>query len=198
MSGEKQTYKYIIQNSILNDNRVEVQLESAVEYLFFKFFVLYTPCSKISRRSRSLEEYGWSGKINAQNGLQKSLIPIIDLSSNHFIFTDKDDLAERFDEKALVDFNLSNVDIERCVIGITAEQNKLLKLLRHIRNCLAHGKYIVIKNSKEEPTMIMQDNNHNVTARIVLRVSTLIGIIKVIDKNNLVCWKEILVQTSGL
>lgn len=192
MALEKQTYKYLMANSILNDNRNEKRLDFSVEYLIFKFFVLNTPCIKASRRSKSLEHYGWKGKINDQNGLQENLSSIINLNSHEFIFTDKNDLNARFEENDLVDNRLKNIDIERCVIGKTLESNKLLKLLRHIRNSLAHGKYIVVNNSQDVMTIVMQDDDQrNVTARIVLRISTLIGIIKIIDKNNLLSWKEI-------
>lgn len=189
----KQTYQYKVEKSILNDSRQEVKLAKEVEYLFLKFFVVYTPCETTSRKSISLKEYGWKENFNSPNGLQQKLLPTIDLTSNRYIFTDKDDLSERFKENQLPDNMLEDIVTERCVIGKTPESNKLLKLLRHIRNCLAHGKYLVVENSIDQRMMIMQDDNiHNVTARIILKVSTLIEMIKIIDRNNSIGWREVL------
>jgi peptidyl-tRNA hydrolase len=192
-SKQHQTYKYIKNKSILNDSRPEVVLDSKVEYLLLKFFVVNTPCETTSRRAISLKEYGWKEKYNSKYGLQKRLDPIIDIDSGNYIFTDEDDLLDRFEENKLMDNMLEDIITERFVIGKTPESNKLLKLLRHIRNCFAHGKYLVVKNSIDQHMMIMQDNdNNNVTARIILRVNTLVEMIKIIDKDNSIGWKEIL------
>lgn len=188
----RQTYKYIIDNSILNDDRDEISLDFRTEYLLFKFFIVNTPCDDISRRGISFENYGWLGKINKKNGLQQSLKPIFDLDLKRYIFTDINNLTEKFKENDLVDCKLKNIDLERCVIGKTLG-NKLQKFCRHIRNCFSHGKYIVVLNSINELTLVMQDDNrYNVTARIVIKVSTLVEMIKIIDIDNLIGWKEIL------
>ena len=195
MSKRKQyqTYKYIKSKSILNDSRPEVVLDSKVEYLLLKFFVVNTPCENISRRSISLKEFGWREKYNSKNGLEKKLNPIIDINANNFIFTEEDDLLDKFKENQLTDNMLEDITTERFVVGRTSESNKLLKLLRHIRNCLAHGKYLVINTSINQQMMIMQDDDkNNVTARIVLGVNTLIEMIKIIDKDNSIGWRGIL------
>ncbi|HCX64389.1 MAG TPA: hypothetical protein DHN33_04170 [Eubacteriaceae bacterium] len=192
-SKQQQSYKYIKDKSILNDSRPEIVLDSKVEYLLLKFFVVNTPCETTSRKSISLKEYGWKEKYNSKYGLQKKLDPIIDFNSGNYIFTDEDDLLDRFEDNKLTDNMLEDIITERFVIGKTPESNKLLKLLRHIRNCFAHGKYLVVKNSIDQQMIIMQDDNtHSVTARIILRVNNLVEVIKIIDKDNSIGWKEIL------
>ncbi|MBM7560904.1 hypothetical protein [Fusibacter tunisiensis] len=192
-SKQHQTYKYIKNKSILIDSRPEVVLDRKVEYLLLKFFVVNTPCETTSRRAISLKEYGWKEKYNSKYGLQKRLDAIIDFNSGNYIFTDEDDLLDRFEENKLMDNMLEDIIAERFVIGKTPGSNNLLKLLRHIRNCFAHGKYLVVNNSIDQHMMIMQDDDtHNVTARIVIKVDTLIGLIKTIDRNNTIGWEEVL------
>jgi len=192
-SKQHQTYKYIKNKSILIDSRPEVVLDRKVEYLLLKFFVVNTPCETTSRRAISLKEYGWKENYNSIYGLQKRLDAIIDFNSGNYIFTDEDDLLDRFEENKLMDNMLDDIITERFVIGKTLESNKLLKLLRHIRNCFAHGKYIVVENSINQNVIIMQDDNtYNVTARIVIKVDTLVGLIKIIDRNNTIGWEEVL------
>ena len=87
----------------------------------------------------------------------------------------------------LLDGSLSDYDTERAVISDTNESNKYLKLFYRIRDGFAHGKFLLKYSSTHEKMVIIQDNNtHNVTARIVIKLSTLLSIIETVDINGII------------
>ena len=114
------------------------------------------------------------------------LANVINFSNNYnFEFTDKNDLRDQFISHDLSDGALVNVDDERAVIAKTNERNKYLKLFHRVRDGFAHGKFLLRKASTGEKMVIIQDNDsNNVTARIVIKLSTLLSFVDVIDIYN--------------
>ena len=82
---------------------------------------------------------------------------------------------------------MADLSFERCVIGKTNATNKYLKLFYRVRDGFAHGKFC-LRLSKENIKMIViqDDDGHNVTGRIVIRLSTLIAFITAVDINHLI------------
>ncbi len=120
--------------------------------------------------------------------LGEALVDVINLNRNeNFIFTEKDDLRDRFETCDLLDGDITNLNIERGVIGKTSETCNHLKLFYRIRNALAHGKFkLRLNNANEKIVVIQDDNGHNVTARIVLKLSTILSLIDATDINGLI------------
>ena len=189
----EQKYKYIKTNSILYDSNDEYNLDQKEIYSIYSFFVIYSLCNNISFKQRTFVDYGWeSNKINQ---IKIELKKTIDFDNENFIFTDKDNLKENFERCNLMDGALNNVDNERFVIGKTKENNSYLKLFYRIRNCFAHGKFILRYTTNNEKVVVMQDDDkYNVTARIVLKLETILNIINVIDRNKLITSEKKLVK----
>ena len=107
------------------------------------------------------------------------------MNNESFIFhSGKGDITELYIKNGLADGRLPDCDKERAVISKTSESNKYMKLFYRIRNGLAHGKFILKYSSKHEKMVIIQDDDtRNVTARIILRLSTLMKLVEAIDAN---------------
>lgn len=204
MNNGKQTYRYIKEKSILYGQIDEYELSKEEYFILYSFFVTYSMCSTQSAKKRTFGDYGWSthnieitntfGKReNTELGLL--LKGILDFDNYYFVFSDKDDLKEKFKKVGLNDGALSDLDNERAVIAKTSEKNKYLKFFYRIRDCLAHGKFLLKLSSANEKMIVMQDDNgNNVTARIVIKLSSLLNFVKVIDRKGLININDIKVN----
>ncbi|MDE5737837.1 MAG: hypothetical protein K2H93_05665 [Oscillospiraceae bacterium] len=208
MAKSTQTYPYKITDSILYNLTDEYELSISEYFILYSFFVTYSCCGKQSGKKRTFKEYGWDkfarlnfGKIEADKTiyLKDNLNEIINLDDRtHFIFTtDNDDVRQCFQQINLCDGQLSDIHTERAVITRTSESSRYLKLFYRIRDGFAHGKFVLKLNDDNEKMIIIQDDDgHNVTGRIVIKLNTLIEMIKIIDKNNLLKWREIYGQAN--
>lgn len=182
---KEQTYKYKREESIVLNFDDDYELSQEEYYLLYSFFVTYSMCGNQSGKKKNFVDYGWQN-INLKNSpLETELQKIINLKEKQFVFTDKDNLKEEFKNNNLTDGKLSDYTTERCVIAKTNENNKYLKLFYRVRDGLAHGKFYLKKEQDEKIVIIQDDNTHNVTARIVIKLQTLLNIIKIVDKNSI-------------
>lgn len=192
---DKQTYKYIKEKSIVYGIEDQYSLSKDEYYMLYSFFVTYSMCPNQSGKSKDFVDYGWDDNVLVRNinGKQQStdlylaLKNVLDLDKNkNFVFTDKNELKEKFISLDLGDGILHNFDTERAVIGKTNAANKYLKLFYRIRDGFAHGNFKLVFSSNNEKTVVIQDNsNANVTGRIVIKLSTLLGFVNAVDKNNM-------------
>lgn len=182
---DKQKYQYKRENSILGSCIDEYKLSEEEFCKLYSFYVTYSMCGSQSAKKRTFIDYGWPDNAISKTELGEKLKSVLKLSYNKkFVFTDKDNLAEQFHLLELDDGELINLDQERAVISKTSENNNYLKLFYRIRNGLAHGKFRLLFSSSGERMVIIQDDNtNNVTARIVIKLSTLLLYIDVIDVN---------------
>ena len=201
---QKQTYKYRKANSILYNLTDEYVLTNEEYYELYSFYVTYSMCGNQSMKKRKFTDYGWkshniqetkNGK-NHKTDLGIALERVITFDSDHFSFsTGDDDLGVLFRKYNLEDGPIIDLSTERAVIGITHEDNKYLKMFHRVRNGLAHGKFILrYSSSKEKMVVIQDDDSNNVTARIVIKLSTLMEFINVIDLDDLI--KKKIVQEN--
>lgn len=184
-------YKHVKAHSILNGLHDDYVLTTEEYGLLYEFFVTYSLCGAQSMKKRNISDYGWEGSIT-KSGLKKELLKHLALDSNeNFMFlNDKDKTKAKVENKfksvGLQDGNEFDFNYEHAVIGRTNENNAYFKLFYRIRDGFAHGRYILILTEKNEKMIIIQDNDaHTVSARIVIKLITLLEIIKVIDKNNI-------------
>lgn len=189
----KQTYKYRQEDSILQGKN-DYALEQEEYYLLYNFFVTYSVCGTQSFQKRSFIDYGWDtnniefkeNKKKKDTALGAVLKKCLNVYRKEFMFTEKDNLKTLFIQNKLPDKVLPNYDTERAVIGIT-NGNRYIKLFHRIRNCLAHGRFLLKYSSNSEKMIVFQDNDKdNVTARMLLKLQTLLDIILAIDKNKLI------------
>ncbi|MDD3068262.1 MAG: hypothetical protein PHF05_09760 [Candidatus Izemoplasmatales bacterium] len=187
MKKTAQTYQYKVADSILGKTQDEYAFSENEYYRIYSFFVTYSMCGTQSAKKRTFSDYGWSVENVKNTTLGVALENVLNLNRNpDFVFTDKDELAIQFNSKDLPDGALMDVDKERAVISKTSEKNKYLKLFYRIRNGFAHGKFILRLSSQNEKMVIIQDDNgHNVTARIVIKLKTLLNYVNTVDINGL-------------
>jgi hypothetical protein len=96
-------------------------------------------------------------------------------------------LKEQFFKHDLKDGELINVEYERAVLAHTRGENKYLKLFYRIRDGFAHGRFKLRLSSRREKMIVIQDNdNNNVTARIVIKLETLMQFISAVDQNHII------------
>lgn len=193
---QKDTHRYKENQSILFNEEDEYSLSQIEYYKLYLFFVTYSMCGSQSMKKRSFIDYGWDSdsveqKVDGKKcktDLGNALFDTFELDKKHFYFlSEKNNLTELFNKCNLRDGLLTDYDTERAVIGKTNGNNKYLKLFYRIRDGFAHGKFVLKYSSEYEKMVIIQDNDsRNVTARIVLKLTTLLNLIEVIDINGLI------------
>lgn len=188
MAKQKQTYKYIIADSILGAAQDEYVLSENEFYRLYSFFVTYSMCGRQSTKKRSFSDYGWANDNIKNTILGFALGRVLNLNRNpSFIFTDKDELLDKFNSLNLSDGIALNLDNERAVVGKTSESNNYLKLFYRIRDGLAHGKFKLRYSETNKKVIVIQDDDgYNVTARIIIKLDTLLSFVSVIDMNRLI------------
>lgn len=193
----RQTYKYIKANSILAGQTDEYALSIREYYMIYTFYVTYSCCGTQSMKKRTFADYGWNNfartignsTIDANVYLKDALTAIIDLDDiKSFVFTtDGDDLAQCYTSLNLGDGVLNDIDSERAVCSKNNESSRYLNLFYRIRDGFAHGKFLLKYGTNNAKMVVIQDDDvHNVTARIVLKLETLLRMIEIIDRNNLI------------
>lgn len=192
-----QSYRYLHSDSILYDQTDDYQLTEREYFRLYNFFVTYSCCGKQSLKKRNFETYGWD-KFSRTIGnkiadpttyLKDALTAIIDLDNqNYFLFTKNgDDLAQCFLKVDLPNGPLNDLITERCVCTRNTESNRFLNLFYRIRDGFAHGKFLLKNGTNNIKMVIIQDDDgHSVTARIVIKLETLLQIVDVVDRNGLI------------
>lgn len=191
-----QSYRYIASQSIIANHEDEYSLDVDEYALLYSFYVTYSLCGRQSAKKRTFLDYGWANNTITikENGKQKcsdigqAMARIMDFKNiSNFVFTEEDDLDAQFRSNDLGNGQIRDCDVERAVIAKTSESNKYLKLFYRIRDGLAHGKFLLKFSTKKEKMVIIQDDDgHNVTARIVIKLSTLLNFIYCVDKNKII------------
>lgn len=187
-SKTKPKYGYIVNNSIIQPNN-EYSLTQEEYFLLYNFFVTYSVCKNQSFQKRNFTDYGWQTNNIKQQGKETDLGIMLKnhINFNISTFNGTVDLKDLFKKNDLIDGILPNYDNERAVITVSRENNKYLNLFHQIRNCLAHGKFMLKYSSNNEKMIVFQDDDSdNVTARMVIKLQTLIDLIFAIDKNRLI------------
>ena len=186
--GKRQTYRYLVRKTILGTEDDEYQLTQLQAYRLYAFYVTYSMCATQSFKKRTLIDYGWPSNHVTQKDIKAALANVLILNRNeNFVFTNDDDLKTRFEQLSLCDGVIEDLSFERAVIAKTSVDNNYLKLFYRIRNCLAHGKFrLRISDAHEKMVILQDDDTKNVTARIVIRLDTLLEFVDVIDRNCLI------------
>lgn len=161
-------------------------LDDVALWALYEFYVLHSPCEKASRQGRSFGWYGWNGSVR-DTGLGSELEAAFTERKGQIYVPrgpasiprgDKIavDLLRMFRSAGFSDGPLLDVATERVAMRATAGSNSWLRLFRRVRNCLAHGRFEAVDPADGfGPSLIMEDRDaNNITARMVLRLQTLL------------------------
>lgn len=154
------------------------------------FYVINTPCTKLSSSALPLTTYGWGRDLWKKAALKKGLFYVAGLKKNETFF-----VAKRANEMKAVCIAAQmtkkfhdNREQEKIVIYKPNEYNEFMAILYHIRNALAHGRLAMypIKNSTDIffafEDGIKRDEKFEVRSRMVLKKSTLIRWIDILNR----------------
>lgn len=153
------------------------------------FFVFHSPCPKQSARGKTLHDYKWNDPWKEPYYLNKQLKESSSNPDLMFSFSNYEKADSAFRLAELGDDFPSNLSKERiCVYD--SEKNQFMSVFRHIRNAFAHGRLNMV-DVNDECIFVLEDiakrpkkgdpNQRKVSARMILRKSTLLKWIKLIE-----------------
>lgn len=162
------------------------ELETLKEIL--PFYIINTLLESYSYRSIPVTEYGWPENIWNTGALKDQLFYVANLTMNHNLFVVErlEDMSEVCKQAHLDDQFYQYRDLERIVVYVNSRTNLVLSIFKHIRNSLAHGRFVMYPMG-EDYMFVMEsvDNSRGglvVKARMVLRASTLMKWMEIIRK----------------
>ena len=162
------------------------ELETLKEIL--PFYIVNTLLESYSYRSIPVTEYGWPENIWNSGDLKEQLFYVANLTMNHNLFAvdHLEDMSEKCKQAHLDDQFYQYRDQERIVVYVNSRTNLVLSIFKHIRNSLAHGRFVMYPMG-EDYMFVMEsvDNSRGglvVKARMVLRASTLMKWMEIIRK----------------
>lgn len=173
--------------SIISNEYDDVELHKIV-----LFYVIHTPCEKISYSSKSMKYYGWNKDVWKKGVLKKELFRVanLEIGKNYFSVKKTEEIREMFNKSGLS----SNFHRQRTEEKIATYQpvgyNNVTGILYHIRNSLAHGRFTIYPAQKpdnpDEIYFVMEDgvkkgDKFFVRARMVLKRKTLLDWIDIIE-----------------
>ena len=177
--------RYKKSESILNVRKTDDYILSTDDFFrIASFYLLFPLNDKTCIRSRTLLDYGWN-QSRISDALKNELLGVSDYFSN-VVTTVNDEIINqknlRCDSNDLLHGEKGAVEIGR------TDTNLFYSILHHIRNCLAHGNYRFAMND-EDKYVLFEDHTTNagsqsITARLVLKLSTLMGWINVVSNKH--------------
>ena len=172
-----------IQEKSFNKKELEILKE------ILPFYVINTLHESYSYRSMGVSEYGWPDNIWNTGALKDQLFHVANLTLNHNLFV-VDALSNMSDacmQAHLGDDFYQYRDLERIVV-YDNHTNTVLSIFKHIRNALAHGRFVMYPMGDDYMFALESVDNHNralvLKARMALRASTLIHWMNIIKKGS--------------
>ncbi len=189
---EKDSLRIIERHQEWLDTKVT---ESFVDYDLLRiiiFFVIEAPCPGQSARTVSLQKRGWKkdpwysktylkDKLDkAIFGEQKKMIKMVER---------RPDISDKFLRFECGDEFYKNIKLQRALyvkVNKDGCQNEYMSLFYHLRNALAHGRMSAYYTYDDDIMFVFEDgkplknNKFEVTARMVLRKSSLLKVIEIL------------------
>ncbi len=155
-------------------------------YRIVTFFVFHSPCNRLSAMSKSLNEYGWTDPWAKPFYLNKQLTQAT--TSNSFVFSAKyyDNLEPVLCKAECKDNFPSKLNWERVCIYDNM-RNQFLSVFYHLRNAFAHCRLNMVDYEGEcvfileDVASNMKNGRYKLSARMILRKSTLLKWIDLIE-----------------
>lgn len=150
-----------------NKLNIDEKMEKIIQFYLFN-----TPVEGISARGRTFKEFGWN---------KKQLTPLlkkeIDFLSSNWIITTVKEIKTKL--KTLG--QLENVKFEEIAIHINNKHSNIDSFFYAVRCAIAHGSFSVRKHEKQVFYILENKHKGEIKARIVIKESTLLDIIKIIS-----------------
>ena len=172
------------------------QLQDADFVRIVNFFVFHSPCKGLSAMGVSLAEYGWSNPWKSPFYLNKQLrqaatnYELLFSAQNRTSKKNQSAVENKEAKKDMMEMALEKSGLkdhfphsfEKEVICFrNNKNNQFISAFYHIRNALAHGRFC-IQNVNGEDFFAFEDVGKNkVSARMILRKSTLLQWIELIE-----------------
>lgn len=150
------------------------------------FFVFHSPCSELSAMSKSLGEYGWDAPWRKPQYLQRKLKATSTNGDLLFSAQTINDMRQALEKADLLEDIMTNPGVERIAV-YNNKKNQFMSVFYHLRNAFAHGRLNMVDIGLEDDyAFIFEDvtkrkESYRVTARMILRKSTLIKWIDLIE-----------------
>ena len=160
------------------------------------FYVFHSPCPDLSSMGRSLKEYGWTAPWRKPYYLNKQLKQASTNQNLLFTAENYDAMSDALEKASLRENFPSDLGTERICI-YDYKKNQFLSVLYHLRNSFAHCR-LNMMNIKGDCIFILEDaipkskkepNTMKVSARMILRKSTLLKWIDIIESGEKVYQK---------
>lgn len=146
-----------------------------------KFFVIRTPYAQTSLKGVPLSAHGWKG--NSIKTLKEKLQAELCNKNLFFIQESANDMKNALVAAGLVDDFPTNCTHE--AVCYTKKDNQIQGLCYHIRNCFAHGRFLLKKNGTNSffafEDISIYKKQRKVSARMILKKSTLLKWIEIIE-----------------
>lgn len=151
----------------------------------YAFFLVRCPWGNASSMKVNIESYGWVNPWGGKKVLAKKLQSVVRNESFYSFGNSAEGLGS-----VLIDKGLSETfppqDLSREIAYVVRyKRNIWMSIFRHIRNSLAHSRYSVSKTNKGYvfafEDVDMTETDAIVTARMVIKKSTLIKWIDIIE-----------------
>jgi hypothetical protein len=148
-------------------------------------FLLRTPCPGLSTQHIPLQHYGWNNPWGKPEYLNRKLK---DASSNLallFSAAGNNDMKQALSKACLLE-KFGSCHDEEAIAFSDNKKNQFLSVFGHIRNAIAHGRFTISDTDAGRKYLfedIAQKNKHGhpISARMVLRESTLLSWIEIIE-----------------
>lgn len=167
--------------SIFESNITEEEKNELID-----FYIFNAPVLKNNKNpngfNKSLKDYGWGTRQNNCQKLERALLKASSLQSFVFIKSwqikntltnmDLNDSICISHERAVLKLNGKAEIEEDGLFRFVESENRMESLFRHIRNSLAHNRTFVFDNG----FILLEDcdENENISARILVKIQTLI------------------------
>lgn len=152
------------------------------------FFVIKSPVVDLSSRACDLTKHGWNSPWNKRYYLNKQLKEKSTNPGLMYSAKTYGDMDRTLEKAGLKDDFPLDFSYERIAV-YNNKNNQFISTFYHIRNSLAHGRFNVqIENESGDWIFIFEDGVKNnktekfkLSARMILKLSTLIGWINLIE-----------------
>lgn len=142
-----------------------------------EFYLWSCPVLDTAYQAKTFEDYGWDH--NSKFGRLKRDLLGVNPDKIEFLGISRKQLEIKLEEKRIhhkMPFNE--------IVLIVGDRPTTKDMFRYIRHSIAHGSFRVKKKAKDEYFYFFEsrnpDNNYQISARIILRVSTLLSWIRII------------------
>lgn len=144
----------------------------------YLFYVLQTPCSDLSSRSKTITSQGWTKPWRKPFYLNRQLKQEATNYNLLFSAAQYDALYDVLRKSDLLQFPPENIVDER-VSFYDNKKNQFMSTFYHLRNGLAHGRFNIIQLENDwifvlEDVAPHKDHMKRVSSRMIIKKSTLL------------------------